>query len=112
MRAITHTDRVALGALAVADLGVGIFLCAVATLPGVPVLHAVVGVVALLLALPAAVAAIMGALPALADEGVVVNVGVLTFAIGEVLSLPADPWQRLGLALLLLAATGDRKSVV
>lgn len=105
MRRITATDRVAVGALAVADVGVGVFLIGVGLLPGLPVWHVVVGVVALLLALPAITATVMGALPRLADEGVLVNVAVMTFMTLEVAFLPAAAAQKLGLAILVLAAT-------
>lgn len=106
MRRIGATDRLAIAALAVADVGVGVLLCTIGTLPGMPVVHTIVGVVALVLALPAIAAVAMGALTDLADEGVLVNVAVLTFTIGEVLSLPGSLGQRVGIGLVLLAATG------
>lgn len=104
MRRLQPIDRVALVALAVADVGVGVFLIAVGTLPGIPVVHTVVGVVSILLALPAAVSALTGRLPSLSDEGMLVNVGVMTFMTAEVITLPADLGQKVGLALLLAAA--------
>lgn len=105
MRTITGADRVSIGALAVANVGVGIFLISVGLLPTIPVVHVVVGVVAVLLAFPAAVATITGRLTGWADEGVLVNVAVMTFTTGEVLSLPAAMGQKVGLAILLVALT-------
>lgn len=105
MRRITPTDRLAISALALADVGVGILLVSIGVLPGIPVVHVVVGVVALLLALPALATSATGRLPALADEGVLVNVGVLVFTVWEVMILPGAIGQRVGLALLLIAAT-------
>lgn len=104
-RAIAGVDRAAIFSLAVADAGVGVFLIAVGSLPGSPVVHTVVGVLALLLATPAFAAAFTGRLPALADEGVLVNVAVMVFVTFEVFFLPAQLGQRLGLAILVLAAT-------
>lgn len=104
-RAIAGVDRAAIFSLAVADAGVGVFLIAVGSLPGFPVVHTVVGVLALLLATPAFAAAFTGRLPALADEGVLVNVAVMVFVTFEVFFLPAQLGQRLGLAILVLAAT-------
>ena len=109
MRTITPTDRLAIAALAVADVGIGVFLVGVGTLPGIGDggwLHVVAGVLALLLSLPALVSSASGRLPALADEGVLVNVGLMLFATLEVVFLPAAAAQKVGLALLLLAATG------
>ena len=97
------TDRVSVGALAAGDLGVGLYLIG-AQNTGTWV-HALAGVVALLLALPAATAAITGRLPRLADEGVLVNVGVFVFMTLEVVFLPGDALQRVGLSVLLAAAT-------
>ena len=105
MRTITGADRVSIGALALADIGVGVLLISIGLLPGLPVVHVVVGVIAVLLAFPAAVAALTGRLTGWADEGVLVNVAVMTFTTGEVLSLPAAMGQRLGLAILLGALT-------
>lgn len=107
-RAITPADRLAIGALALADVGIGTFLVGVGLLPGLVGgwLHVLAGVVALVLSLPAAVAAISGRLPGLADEGVLVNVGLMLFTTCEVVFLPAAAAQKIGLALLLLAATG------
>lgn len=105
MRTIPPIDRLAIAALAVADVGVGIILVSIGILPGVPIAHVVVGVVALLLALPALATSATGRLTSLADEGVLVNVGVLVFTVGEVMILPGAIGQRIGLALLLIAAT-------
>lgn len=88
-RAISGVDRAAIGALAIADVGVGVFL---------------VGVVSLLLSLPAAVAAISGRLPGLSDEGVLVNVAVMVFVTLEVVFLPAELGQKVGLAIFVFAA--------
>jgi hypothetical protein len=104
MRAINATDRLAIAALVVADVGIGVFLIGVGLLPGLPVVHVVVGCLALLLALPALAAVVTGRLPGMADEGVLVNVGVMLFAVLEVFFLPAALAQRTGLAILLLAA--------
>lgn len=96
-------DRVSVGALAAADVGVGLYLLGAAT-PGVPV-HTIVGLVALLLALPAAVTAVTGRLPGLADEGVLVNVGALVFLTLDVAFTAAPVLERVGLVVLLFAAT-------
>lgn len=105
MRRMDGVDRLAVAALAIGDIGVGLFLIGVGRLPGIPELHALVGVLALLLSLPAIAAVIQGTLPPLADEGVLVNVGVMVFISLEVLFLPADIMQKLGLAVLLFSAT-------
>lgn len=104
MQPVEPVDRMSLTALAVGDVGVGIFLIAVGALPGLSILHTIVGVLALLLALPAAAAALTGRLPSLADEGVLVNVAVMTFAVMQVAFLPAATWQKTGLAIVLFAA--------
>lgn len=104
MQRVEPVDRMSLTALAVGDVGVGIFLIAVGALPGLSILHTIVGVIALLLALPAAAAALTGRLPSLADEGVLVNVAVMTFALMQVALLPAATWQKTGLAIVLFAA--------
>jgi hypothetical protein len=104
VKSITGADRLSLTALAVGDVGVGVFLVSVGTLPGMPVLHTIVGVVSLLLALPAGAAAITGRLPSLADEGVLVNLAVLVFAVMEVVFLPAAMGQKIGLAIVFAAA--------
>lgn len=96
-------DRVSIGALAAADVGVGLFL--IAAQPPGGFVHVLAGLVGLLLALPAAAAAGGGRLPPLADEGVLVNVGVLTFMTVEILFLPRPPLEVAGLAILLTAAT-------
>lgn len=107
MRRITATDRLATAALAVADVGIGVFLVGVGLLPGITwgAVHVTVGLVALVLALPAIAATVSGRLPSLADEGVLVNVGLMTFTALEVAFLPAAAAQKLGLAILVLAAT-------
>lgn len=108
-RRITPTDRLAIAALAGADVGIGVFLVGVGLLPGIGPggwVHVLAGVLALLLSLPAAASAIGGRLPSLSDEGVLVNVGLMLFTTMEVVFLPAAAAQKVGLALLLLAATG------
>lgn len=105
MRTITGADRLAILALAIADIGIGVFLVSIGSLPGIPVWHTVAGVVALGLALPALAAVVQGKLTAYADEGVLVNVAVMTFMTLEVVFLPAAAGQKIGLAILLLAAT-------
>ena len=109
MRAITPTDRLAIVALAVADAGIGVFLVGVGLLPGIGPggwVHVLAGVLALLLSLPALASALVGRLPGLSDEGVLVNVGLMLFTTLEVVFLPIATAQKVGLALLLLAATG------
>jgi hypothetical protein len=106
---ITEADRTALGALSLADVGLGVYLIG-AALPehsgaSGSVLHAVVGIVALLLAMPAAVAAVTGRLPAFAHQGVLVNVGALAFMAAEVVTVPADVVQGIGLGVVVAAAT-------
>lgn len=103
-RAISGVDRAAIAALAIADVGVGVFLVAVGSLPGFLWVHTLVGVVSLLLSLPAAVAAISGRLPGLSDEGVLVNVAVMVFVTLEVVFLPAELGQKVGLAIFVFAA--------
>lgn len=100
---MTAADRLSVGALAAGDVGVGLYLIG-AQNTGTWV-HALAGVIALLLAMPAAVAAISGRFPPAADEGVLVNVGVFVFMTLEVAFLPADILQRIGLSVLLAAAT-------
>lgn len=102
MRASTR-DRVSVAALAAADVGVGLFL--IAAQPPGGFVHTLAGVIGLLLALPAAAAAMTGRLPPLSDEGVLVNVGVLTFMTVEVVFLPRPPLEVAGLVVLLAAAT-------
>lgn len=97
-------DRVSVGALAAGDVGVGLYLIG-AQQTGSSWVHALAGVLALLLALPAAAAAVSGRLPRAADEGVLVNVGVLLFMTLEVVFLPGHVLQRVGLSVLLAAAT-------
>lgn len=96
-------DRVAVGALAAADVGVGLYLIG-AQDTGTWV-HALVGVIGLLLAMPAFVAAFTGRLPAGSATGVLVNIGVLSFMTLEAVFLPGDALQRIGGAILLAAAT-------
>lgn len=107
MTPIMTGDRIAVGALAAADVGIGLYLIgAVTGDTASSLVHAVVGVVALLLALPASVAAATGRLPAHADDGVVVNLGAFVcMALDAVLWLPGDALQRVGLAVVLGAAT-------
>lgn len=104
-RRATVPDRLSLTALAIADAGVGLFLIGVGAVPQVSSVHAVVGVVALVLAVPALISVIWGTLPPLADEGVLVNVGVFAFVSLQILLLPAQMQQRIGLAVLMAAVT-------
>lgn len=97
-------DRVSIGALALADVGVGLLLIAAGQAADTLV-HVVVGLVALLLALPAAATALTGRLPRLADEGVLVNVGALVFITVDIAFTPAGALERVGLVVLLAAAT-------
>jgi hypothetical protein len=106
---ISDADRTALGALSLADVGLGIYLVG-AALPehsgaSGSALHATVGVVALLLAMPAAIAAVTGRLPAFADRGVLVNVGALAFMAAEVVAVADDVVRGIGLGVLVAAAT-------
>lgn len=99
-------DRLAIAALALANVGVGVRLVGH---PDAGAVHVAAGTVALLLALPAILAAGQGRLPALADTGVLINVGVMVFLVLDVALLPGPLAQRLGLALLVAAvalATG------
>lgn len=103
MRPLHAVDRVSIGALAAADVGVGLYLIG-AQYTGTWV-HAFVGVVGLLLAMPAFVAAFTGRLPEGSALGVLVNIGVMSFMTLEVAFLPADVLQRIGTVVLLAAAT-------
>ena len=103
MTAMHTIDRVSIGALALADVGTGLLLIAAGQ--GGTLVHTVVGVVALLLALPAAATAITGRLPQLADEGVLVNVGALVFITVDMAFTPTGVLERVGLVVLLAAAT-------
>lgn len=105
MPALRPFDRLSVAALAAGDIGVGLYLIG-AVHAGAPWVHALVGVIALALAIPATVAATTGRLPRAADEGVLVNVGVLLFMTLEVAFLPGQALQRVGLVVLLAAATG------
>jgi hypothetical protein len=100
MRAV---DRLPIAALGLVDIGVGLYLIGVADIE--PWVHALAGVLGLLLALPAFAAAITGRLPALADEGMLVNIGVLTFMTMYVAFIPVEPLRRVGLAIVIGAAT-------
>jgi hypothetical protein len=97
------TDRFAISALALADVGVGLYLVGVRE---PTLIHTFVGVLALLLAMPAAGAAATGHLVAYSDEGVLLNTGVLAFAaleVGFVWDAPA--LQVVGMVVLLAAST-------
>jgi hypothetical protein len=99
LRPLGGPDRLVLAALGLADVGVGLYLIDV---PGT--LHTVAGLVALLLAFPAVATAVVGELPPLADEGVLVNVAVLTFMALEMALVPGSVLARVGLAVLVGAA--------
>jgi hypothetical membrane protein len=99
-----HTiDRVSIGALALADVGAGLYLIGVHDV-GTWV-HAFVGIVGLVLSLPAFVAAFSGRLPHGSAAGVLVNVGVLSFMALEMAFLPGDALARIGWSVFALAAT-------
>jgi hypothetical protein len=99
LRPLGGPDRLVLAALGLADVGVGLYLI---DAPGT--LHTVAGLVALLLAFPAVATAVVGGLPPLADEGVLVNVAVLTFMALEVALVPGSVLARVGLTVLVGAA--------
>lgn len=104
---ISPANRLILGALVLVDLGVGLFLIGAAEraqTPWGPALHAGVAVVAVLLALPAAVAAVGNVLPPHADDGVLANIGALVFMAVEVSLTFRDPWRASGVGLLVLGA--------
>lgn len=103
MRRILGVDRVSIGALALADLGVGLYL--IGTGEVATWINTLAGVLGILLAMPAAVAAISGRLPSLADEGVLVNIGVWVFITCYVAFLTGPPLRVLGFFILLVAAT-------
>jgi hypothetical protein len=96
-------DRVSVGALAAADVGAGLYLIG-AQDTGTWV-HAFVGVVGLLLAMPAFVASFTGRLPAGSAGGVLLNIGVLSFMTLEMVFLPGDVLQRIGWSVFVGAAT-------
>lgn len=99
-----HTvDRVSVGALGLALAGSGVFL---AGTPGATEIHALVAIIAIILAMPAAVCAIQGRLLPYSDEGVLISGGCLVFVTLEVaFSSPTDNIQTVGMVILLAAAT-------
>lgn len=102
-RHLHPVDRVAIAALSVALLGAGLFLIGIPDRP--TVVHALVGSIGIILALPAAVTAGSGRLVPLSDEGVLVSGGVLTFMVLEVVfTYDVAPLRVVGLTLLLSAA--------
>lgn len=98
-------DRVGVGALAGADVGVGLYLIGAAQDESTSWLHALVGVIGLLLAMPAFVAALTGRLPRGSAGGVLVNIGVLSFMTLEMVFLPGELLERIGWSVFVGAAT-------
>lgn len=102
MKRIGSVDRTALGALALADIGAGIYIMSshYAT-----TLHVLVGVISILLAFPAGAAAFSGRLVRYSDEGVLVNVGVMFFTVLTLAFTPAPNAGRVvGMTIVLSAA--------
>jgi hypothetical protein len=97
-------DRASVAALGGADVGVGLYLIG-AVVAGATWVHAFVGVLGLLLALPAFWAAVSGRLVHGSAAGVLVNCGVLAFMTLDVAFLPGQELQRAGWVVLLAAAT-------
>jgi hypothetical protein len=105
-RELPDVERVSVGALVLADVGAGLYLIDAGVDAG-QLAHVVVGVVALLLALPGVVVAATGRWPYVgAADGLLVNVGALVFVtLDVVLATSGDVVRAVGLGLVLTAAT-------
>lgn len=97
-------DRVSFAALAVANVGAGVYIASEPAYIGADAFVTVLAIAGIFLALPPAIAAITGWAGGLADEGLFANGIYWTFITALFALARQDPWDW-GLCLILGGAT-------